>query len=296
MAIVDGTSSNDRLIGTETDDTLNGLSGNDTLIGSSGNDLLDGDDGDGDTADYSSLGEAITLERAGTVNKGSLGNDQILDIERIIGAEGQANAIDGSTGISGQTSFSINFDVKQLIVRDIPRLGDLTFRIENFVNATGTSQSDNIAGNSQDNRLSGGDSNDGITGASGNDTLIGGNGTDFLVGGGDADTLIGGLGEADNFRYNSINDSTPTSRDIIDFEADSDSITLSPIDADLSVEGNQAFAFIGSNPFNSSSSNGQVRYDAANNLIQAQAIGSDNLLEIESSVSFDSLSESDFIL
>lgn len=280
--------------GTSGNDTLRGTEADDTLFGSSGNDLLNGNGGI-DTADYSSLGEAITLERAGTVNKGSLGNDQIRDIERIIGAEGQANAIDGSTGISGQTSFSINLGTERLIVRDIPTLGDRTFQIENFVNATGTSQSDGIAGNSQDNRLSGGDGNDGITGALGNDTLIGGNGTDFLVGGGDADTLIGGLGETDNFRYNSINDSTPTSRDLIDFEANIDLITLSPIDADLNVEGNQAFTFIGSNPF-SSSSNGQVRYDAANNLIQARAIGSDQLLEIESSVSFDSLSESDFIL
>ena len=286
MAIINGTSGND---------TLNGSDENDTLIGSSGNDILNGNDGT-DTADYSSLGEAITLERAGTVNKGSLGNDQISEIETIIGAEGQANTIDGSTSISDRTSFSINLDTRNLIVRDIPGLGDVTFTIENFVNATGTPRQDGLAGDSSDNRLSGGGGNDGITGALGNDTLIGGDGTDFLVGGGDADTLIGGLGEADNFRYNSINDSTPSSRDLVDFEADFDSITLSPIDANLTIDGNQSFTFIGSDSFDSSSSNGQVRYDAANNLIQAQAIGSDQILEIESSVSFDSLSESNFVL
>lgn len=301
MATVTGTNGNDLLLGTDGNDTLNGLAGNDILEGSSGNDLLQGSSGV-DTADYASLDRAITLERAGAVNKGSLGTDQILDIERIIGATGQRNAIDGSTGSSGVTSFSINLGTKQLIVRDIPGLGDLTFAIENFVDVIGTTKGDGIAGNSLDNRFSGGDGNDGIAGANGNDTLIGGSGNDFLVGGGDADTLVGGLEEADNFRYNSISDSTPTSRDLIDFQAGFDSITLSPIDADLSVEGNQAFTFIGSASFTAApfnGTNGQVRYDAANNLIQAEIQGDNDLiadLEIKSSVDFASLSASDFVL
>ena len=280
-----GTSGNDTLIGTEAEDTL---------FASIGNDLLDGNGG-ADTADYSSLGEAITLERAGAINKGSLGNDQILDIERIIGAEGQANAIDGSTGISGETSFTINLGTKRLTVNDIPTLGEVTFRVENFVNATGTSRGDSIVGNNSNNLFSGGSGNDGLSGVGGNDTLLGNAGNDIIIGGSDADTLVGGQ-DNDTYKYNFISDSSPTSTDLIEFQPGEDRIDFLALDSNLTIDEKQSFTFIGSDPFNSSSSNGQVRYDAANNLIQAQAIGSDQLLEIESSVSFDLLSESDFIL
>lgn len=284
MAIINGTPGNDSLEGTEADDIFNGSSGNDTLDGNGGT----------DTADYSSLSEAITLERAGGVNKGSNGNDQILDIERIIGAEGQANAIDGSTGTSGDTSFTINLFSKRLTVNDIPTLGDVTFTVENFTDVIGTSQGDSIAGNNQNNRFSGGSGSDGLNGAGGNDVLTGNNGNDLIIGGLDADTLVGGQ-DNDIYKYNSISDSTPTSTDLIEFQPGEDRIDLLALDSNLTVAEKQAFDFIGASPF-SGSGNGQVRYDAANNLIQAQATGSDQLFEIESSVSFDSLSESDFVL
>lgn len=295
--------------GTDGNDTLNGSVGDDILKGSSGNDLLQGSLGV-DTADYGALDRAITLERAGRVNKGSLGNDQILDIERIIGASGQRNAIDGSTGTSGETSFSINLGTKRLTVNDVPTRGDLTFTVENFVDVIGTTKGDNIAGNSQDNRFSGGDGSDGLAGGDGNDTIngdngndfiTGGNGNDILVGGLDGDLLAGGAGE-DTFRYNSIDDSTSTSRDTIDFQQGSDKIDLSAIDADGNVFGNQALTFIGTRSFTAApfnSTNGQVRYDAANNLIQAELQGDNDLiadLEIKSSVDFASLSASDFVL
>jgi Ca2+-binding RTX toxin-like protein len=76
-------------------DTLNGGAGNDTLFGGLGNDSLDGGL-DTDTADYSSLSQAITLLPTGVVNKGSAGTDQLVSIERIIGAIGQVNVIDCS--------------------------------------------------------------------------------------------------------------------------------------------------------------------------------------------------------
>ena len=280
-----GTSGNDSLTGTEADDTLFASSGNDTLNGADGT----------DTADYSSVGEAITLERAGVINKGSLGSDRISNIESIIGADGQENAIDGSTGTSGETSFTINLQTNRLTVNDIPTLGDVTFRVENFVNATGTSKGDSIVGNNSNNLFSGGTDNDGLSGVGGNDTLFGNAGNDIIIGGSDADVLVGGE-DNDTYKYNSIFDSTPDSTDTIDFQIGEDRIDLLAIDSNLTVDQKQSFTFIGSDSFDSSGSNGQVRYDAERNLIQAQAIGSNDILEIESSIDFDSLSESDFVL
>lgn len=297
-----GDSGNNVLNGTETNDSLFGLDGEDTLNASIGNDLLDGGDGI-DTADYTSLDSPITLERAGAVNKGLLGNDQILDIERIIGAEGQANAIDGSTGLSDETSFTINLQLKsnQLTVNDVPGLGDLVFTVENFTDVTGTSQGDSIVGGNPNNLFRGGSGNDGVSGVGGNDTLFGEAGNDVLIGGRDADVLVGGE-DNDTYKYNSIFDSTPTSKDTIEFQQGSDKIDLRAIDADTSVFGKQAFTFIGTASFTAApfnTTNGQVRYDAANNLIQAEIQGDNDLiadLEIRSSVDFASLSASDFIL
>ena len=61
---------------------ITGTSGNDIFTGGKGDHVFNGQGGK-DTIDYSSLGEAITLERAGIVNKGSSGKDQLINIETI---------------------------------------------------------------------------------------------------------------------------------------------------------------------------------------------------------------------
>lgn len=167
-----GGAGKDTLDGGGGNDNLSGQGGNDTLIGSAGNDFLDGGR-KSDTADYSDLGQAITLEAVGTINKGSLGNDQILNIETIIGAEGEANSIDGSTGTSSSTSFEIDLGNETLQVKGIPGLGDINFTIQNFVNATGTSQNDKITGSSDDNILEGKEGADVFNATAGNDTIAG---------------------------------------------------------------------------------------------------------------------------
>ncbi|MEM9928039.1 MAG: calcium-binding protein [Cyanobacteria bacterium P01_D01_bin.50] len=188
-------------------DLLEGGSGNDSLIGGTGDDTLDGGTGF-DTADYSHLGQAITLEAAGVVNKGFAGTDQILNIERIVGAKGRANAIDGSTGKSTTTSFDINLAKESLVVNGVPGLGSLKFQVQNFKDVTGTSQSDKIIGNNQNNILEGGRGNDTISGLAGKDTLIGvdsksfsagRNEVDILTGGADADTFV--LGDSQKAYY-----------------------------------------------------------------------------------------------
>ncbi|WP_414576262.1 calcium-binding protein [Anabaena sp. CCY 9402-a] len=188
-------------------DILSGDSGNDILIGGTGNDFLDGGTGF-DTADYSNLGVAITLQTSGIVNKGIAGTDQILNIESIIGAKGQANKIDGSTGTSTTTSFNVNLSTNSLIVNGVPGLGTLKFDSQNFINVTGTSQDDNIVGNNQSNLLIGGRGNDQISGLGGKDTIIGVDATnrqpginevDILTGGADPDKFV--LGDQSNPYY-----------------------------------------------------------------------------------------------
>lgn len=162
--------------------------------------------------------------------------------------------------------------------------------------------SDTINGNKGDDTLNGYDQNDvllgdkgkdRLDGGTGDDTLLGGKDDDILVGGEGSDTLFGGKGK-DTFGYFNISESTPISRDEIDLERKSDKIDLSAIDANENVAGNQAFRFIGSAAFSDA---GQVRFDAANNLIQAN-VNSDLVsdLEIESSMSLTKLDRSNFIL
>ena len=212
--ILNGGNGKDTLNGGNGNDSLNGGNGNDILKASQGDDILDGGNGN-DTADYSELDQAITLEAVGVVNKGSLGTDQISNIETIIGATGQANTIDGSTGTSGVTSFDVDLSDDRLTVENIPGLGDVTFTVENFVNVTGTTQDDRIIGNTEDNILIGGGGNDFFGGSAGNDTINGddgGNDTVDYTGLGEAITLLptgivekdGGLGTDELVRVETI--------------------------------------------------------------------------------------------
>lgn len=191
-----GTDENDLIFGTKRDDYIWALKGDDTLVGSWGNDTLDGGDGF-DTADYNLASiEPITLLPTGIVSKGKKGTDQLINIERVVGAVGQANAIDASTA-TGSTSIDVNLTKNNLTVNNIPSIGSLNFTVENFVNVTGTNNSDSIVGNFADNLLNGGFGSDFLVGSSGNDTLIGSAGNDTLNGT-DADSR--GNGEVDTLQ------------------------------------------------------------------------------------------------
>ena len=156
---VTGTTRTDRITGNSEDNIFGGSRGKDVYDGKGGN----------DTVDYTGLGEAITLERAGIIDKGSQGQDTIKDIETIIGDRGFANAIDGSTGLSGTTAFELNLATEDLGVSGIPGLGSVSFKVKNFLNATGTTQSDKLTGNNRNNIFGGSRGNDAIDGANGRD-------------------------------------------------------------------------------------------------------------------------------
>ncbi len=121
----------------------------------------------------------------------------------------------------------------------------------------GEAGDDSLSGGSGNDRLIGGNDNDRLVGDDGNDILQGGSGVDLIYGGagndllsGDQliDTMTGGLG-ADVFDFNRVENSFvyyiygPDR--ITDFVQGSDKIDLSTIDANQSLAGNQAFAFVG---------------------------------------------------
>ena len=170
--------------GTGGNDTLNGGIGNDSLIGGTGSDRLDGGTGT-DTADYSSLTQAITLLPTGTVNKGIAGTDQLVGIETVIGATGQANVIDASTATNFGAAATVNINLATqsvLVNTGIAVPPSISLTAINFVNAIGTNNNDTITGRTATNTLSGGGGNDTLNGGTGNDSLNGGIGNDQIFG------------------------------------------------------------------------------------------------------------------
>ena len=196
-----GSDSPDILFGTSEDDTIFALAGDDTIIGTTGNDFIDGGDGL-DTVDYTDFGEAVTILPAGEFDNGA--ETQLFSIEKIIGATGQENTIDGSS-VSNSTFINVNLDNNSLVVEDIPVVGSLSLEVENFVRVVGTRNADFIVGNEANNNLRGRAGDDEITGGGGNDILVGGGGSDrlngtnsLLRGANERDRLLGG-GEGDRF-------------------------------------------------------------------------------------------------
>jgi Ca2+-binding RTX toxin-like protein len=185
-----GRAGNDVLDGGIGNDQLFGEAGDDVLLGSTGNDTLNGGAGT-DIADYSGLTNAVTIQAAGTLLKGAAGTDTLVDVEIIFGAEGKANAVDGSTS-TGAASLDVNLAANTFKVNGLPV--PLQFTIQNFVNATGTGQNDKLVGDDGNNTLRGGAGNDILDGGAGNDSLFGDAGDDRLIGSTGNDTLNGGVG------------------------------------------------------------------------------------------------------
>lgn len=193
MAIINGSVFGDVMTGTIGNDSIASFGGNDYIYGSFGNDLVKGGSGI-DTIDYSMLGQPITLEAGGFVGKGTAGVDKIVSVDNVIGAIGQFNTIDASSGNSGIVSINVDLSINSLVVNDIPGIGTIGLGVQNFIDVVGTTQNDFIAGDFQNNILNGNSGDDFLFGNSGNDVMIGGKGSDIVLGGSGSDTLIGGSG------------------------------------------------------------------------------------------------------
>ncbi|MBD2680842.1 MULTISPECIES: calcium-binding protein [Nostoc] len=200
---IDGKGGDDLIDGGSGTDNLTGGAGDDTFKGSQGNDSIDGGDGI-DTADYSKLGQSITLSGVGTITKaGGFGKDELFNVETIVANASVANnTIDASASLPG-VSITVDLQNQSLAANNVPGLGTLPFTVINFDNVTGTNASDSITGDGQNNQLFGNDGNDTISGGFGNDTLSGGKGDD---------SLVGGFG-ADKFFFASVSDGLDTIKD-----------------------------------------------------------------------------------
>lgn len=174
------------------DDVITADATDNLILASSGSDIHDGSDGT-DTVSYFDFDSAITLEAGGYVDKGDLGTDQIINIESIIAPVGEANTIDGSTGV-GVASFEIDLSSNSLLVNGIPGLGSVELEVTNFVDVIATPNDDAVIGNGLDNTLQGGTGTDVLTGQGGNDILIGVDPLSDSAGTGEFDVLNGGAG------------------------------------------------------------------------------------------------------
>jgi Ca2+-binding RTX toxin-like protein len=226
MASINGTPNADTLTGTPQDDDIKSLEGDDRIIASNGNDKMDGGSGT-NTVDYSGLDRAIKTLPLGAIDKGGLGIDTISNIQRIIGATGKGNTVDGSTA-KGAGTFDMDLANNSLKVNNTPA-GPLSFEVVNFVNAIGTKNNDTIVGSNRNGRLTGGGGNDTIRGGTGNDRITGSDITargvgevDTLTGGGGSDRFILGNRDGAFYRGNGNNDYAM----ITDFNVLRDSIDL----------------------------------------------------------------------
>lgn len=194
----------ENVIGTAFDDTIIGNSANNVMRGGAGADYIDGKGGN----------DTVSYERDGVLTIANMpaGVDVDLTRERQFGGDAE---------------------------------GDRLFSIENVI---GSAANDTIRGDALNNRLEGGAGDDQLFGRGGDDTLVGGLGADYMDGGAGADVFV--YGDAREFGVSyaqtsfglmTINHGIDT---IANFETGVDKIDLRGIDANVGVEGDQAFVFV----------------------------------------------------
>ena len=208
------------LTGNELNQTIYGNGGNNVLNGGGGNDYLVGGEGT-DTLIGGSGNDTIRVNDASDV---------------IVEAVGEGDDI-----VRASTSYTLaaGVAVETLTTKNSSSTAALDL--------TGNEFSQTIYGNDGANVLSGGGGGDYLGGLGGNDTLVGGAGADSLAGGAGNDTFV----------FNAASESALGAADrVLDF-ASGDLIDLAAIDADASLEGDQAFTFVGTAAFSNSA--GELR-------------------------------------
>ncbi|WP_307351256.1 tandem-95 repeat protein [Caulobacter ginsengisoli] len=111
----------------------------------------------------------------------------------------------------------------------------------------GSDGDDTISGGDDNDVVKGGAGNDSVYGDAGNDDVQGGVGDDYVYGGAGADRLSGGTG-ADHFVFleGDLGSTLATGDTVTDFKTvQGDVLDVSGIDANTSLDGDQAFSIVG---------------------------------------------------
>ena len=192
-------------------DTIHGGKGNDTEHGGAGDDHVSGGAGD----------DNLSGDAGNDILSGGLGNDTLdggAGNDKVSGGIGN----DTVTGDDGSDALS------------------------------GGAGADTVDGGTGNDKIDGGAGADTLAGDAGNDAIKGSEGNDTLSGGAGKDVLIGGLG-ADTFVFADGDFASATRKGadiIVDFShAQGDHIDLSAVDANTTLDGDQAFSFIGNTDF-----------------------------------------------
>lgn len=193
-----------------------------TLYGTANTDILTGEDGDDTLYGYAGA-DVLDGGGGGDALYGGMGDDSYhVDSrgDRVIELAGE-----GYDTVHTSVSMAIPTAVEALVAA-----------AGAAVTLTGSSGADTLIGNDLANTLRAGPNDDVLDGGGGDDVLQGSHGLDQLTGGAGADTFL----------YLAMTDSRADRPDLIaDFDPLADVIDLSGIDANTSVAGDQAFAWVG---------------------------------------------------
>lgn len=221
-----------------------GHEGNDTLIGNDGTDQLDG--GTGDDAMLGGTGNDLyVVDSAG---------DTVTEL-----------AGEGRDTVRSSIAYTLGSEVEWLELQGGAN-----------IEGTGNGLANVLKGNDGDNALSGLSGNDKLYGGAGSDRVDGGEGNDVLEGGTGRDEFTGGTGsDRFIFREGDLGGASIATADVIhDFvHAQGDKIRLDAVDANSTLAGNQAFAFLGTGAFTNAA--GQLRFEQSggNTFVQGDIDG-----------------------
>jgi Ca2+-binding RTX toxin-like protein len=288
-----GRGTNDVITGSDGNDTIFGGRGNDTLFGGAGDDLLYGEQGNdvlftgaGDSSLFGGAGTDVLIWDSAT-DESLLDGGAGWDILQTSSALRHRVDLEAGLGERLAAGGAVESTVRLVGIEEV-RLGngsDTVFGSNRADAVFGGNGADNLSGGVGDDTLDGGQGNDTLDGGDGRDRLVGGTGNDLMFGGQGADTLIGGAGSdtmdggagSDVFVWLAVADAPFAAPDLIlGFERPRDTLDFSAIDADPGTPGDQAFAFIGADPFFGTGAQIRAVQDAGTNTtwVEARLAGS----------------------
>ena len=192
--------------GSASENTILGGSGNDTLAGGEGNDTLDGGAGH-DTASYALLTDPVISVAANLVTgQATIGTeiDTLISIENLTGGaghdsltgDGNDNILSGGRGddtlIGGDGNDTADYSYlgpSQSLTINLAQAGANAIVSGSGSEADTLIAIENIVGGDSDDLILGDNANNDLRGGAGNDTISGGKGADTLDGGAGENTL-----------------------------------------------------------------------------------------------------------